>query len=126
MLQSHDLFGFRRQPAPFASDTRRAWLTNRRIFDAGCRNGWQEWRSEVCSFRFWGARSEVSIKRQRAQDRAVIDHVGEKIARLDLLMQKAQNTLRALQREREATGRIKQGIKALRADSGGGGKVVTT
>ena len=32
----------------------------------------------------------------------------------------AQNTLRALQREREVAERIEQGIKALRARSGAG------
>ncbi|SPJ15675.1 hypothetical protein SBBP2_170001 [Burkholderiales bacterium] len=35
-------------------------------------------------------------------------------------MQDAQNTLRALQREREVAERIEQGIKALRARSGAG------
>jgi chromosome segregation ATPase len=54
------------------------------------------------------------------EQRAVIDHVGEKIARLDFMVQEAQNTLRALQREREVAERIEQGIKALRANSGGG------
>ena len=53
------------------------------------------------------------------EQRAVIDHVGEKIARLDFMVQEAQNTLRALQREREVAERIEQGIKALRANSGG-------
>ena len=54
------------------------------------------------------------------EQRAVIDHVGEKLARLDFMVQEAQNTLRALQREREVAERIEQGIKALRASSGGG------
>jgi len=47
--------------------------------------------------------------------RAVIDDVGEKLARLDFTVQEAHNTLRALQRERELAERIEQGIKALRA-----------
>jgi hypothetical protein len=34
------------------------------------------------------------------------------------MVQEAQNTLRALQREREVAERIEQGIKALRARSG--------
>jgi archaellum component FlaC len=59
------------------------------------------------------------------EQRAVIDHVGEKIARLDFIVQEAQNTLRALQGEREVAERIEQGIKALRANSGGGSKVAT-
>ncbi len=50
-----------------------------------------------------------------SEQRAVIDHVGEKLARLDFTVQEAQNTLRALQREREVAERIEQGIKALRA-----------
>ncbi len=54
------------------------------------------------------------------EQRAVIDHVGEKLARLDFMVQEAQNTLRALQREREVAERIEQGIKSLRASSGGG------
>ena len=51
------------------------------------------------------------------EQRAVIDHVGEKLARLDFTVQEAQNTLRALQREREVAERIEQGIKALRSRS---------
>lgn len=54
------------------------------------------------------------------EQRAVIDHVGEKMARLDFMVQEAQNTLRALQREREVAERIEQGIRSLRAASGGG------
>jgi DNA repair exonuclease SbcCD ATPase subunit len=50
-----------------------------------------------------------------SEQRAVIDHVGEKLARLDFTVQEAQNTLHALQREREVAERIEQGIKALRA-----------
>lgn len=58
------------------------------------------------------------------EQRAVIDHVGEKLARLDFMVQEAQNTLRALQREREVAERIEQGIKSLRASSGSG-KIAT-
>ena len=53
------------------------------------------------------------------EQRAVIDHVGERLARLDFMVQEAQNTLRALQREREVAERIEQGIKSLRANAGG-------
>ena len=52
------------------------------------------------------------------EQRAVIDHVGEKLARFDFMVQEAQNTLRALQREREVAERIEQGIKSLRKHSG--------
>ncbi|HEY6353853.1 MAG TPA: hypothetical protein VIY30_05140, partial [Burkholderiaceae bacterium] len=52
------------------------------------------------------------------EQRAVVDHVGEKLARLDFTVQEAHNTLRALQREREVAERIEQGIKALRTRSG--------
>jgi hypothetical protein len=41
------------------------------------------------------------------------------VARLEFTVQEAHNTLRALQREREVAERIEQGIKALRARSGG-------
>jgi hypothetical protein len=54
------------------------------------------------------------------EQRAVIDHVGEKLARLDFTVQEAQNTLRALQREREVAERIEQGIKALRTRNAAG------
>mgnify|MGYP000753544964 FL=1 len=40
--------------------------------------------------------------------------------RLDFTVQEAQNTLRALQREREVAERIEQGIKALRGRGGSG------
>ena len=53
------------------------------------------------------------------EQKAVIDHVGEKLARLDFMVQEAQNTLRALQREREVAERIEQSIKTLRARGGG-------
>ncbi len=53
-----------------------------------------------------------------SEQRSVIDHVGEKLARLDFTVQEAQNTLRSLQREREVAERIEQGIKALRTRSG--------
>jgi hypothetical protein len=52
------------------------------------------------------------------EQRAVVDHVGEKLARLDFTLQEAHNTLRALQREREMAERIEQSIKALRTRSG--------
>jgi hypothetical protein len=48
------------------------------------------------------------------EQKAVIDRVGEKLARLDFMMQEAQNTLRALQREREIAERIEKSIKSLR------------
>ena len=48
------------------------------------------------------------------EQKAVIDHVGEKLARLEFMMQEAQNTLRTLQHERELAERIEQSIKQLR------------
>ncbi|HEX6018633.1 MAG TPA: hypothetical protein VFZ28_11075 [Burkholderiaceae bacterium] len=54
------------------------------------------------------------------EQRAVIDDVGEKLARLDFTVQEAHSTLRALQRERELAERIERGIKALRARSAAG------
>jgi hypothetical protein len=51
------------------------------------------------------------------EQRAVIDEVGEKLARLDFTVREAHNTLRTLQRERELAERIEQSIKALRAGS---------
>jgi chromosome segregation ATPase len=49
------------------------------------------------------------------EQKAVIDHVAVKLARLDFMMQEAQNTLRALQHERELAERIEQNIAQLRA-----------
>ena len=43
-----------------------------------------------------------------------IDHVGEKLAGLDFMVQEGQSTLRALQREREVFERLEQSIKSLR------------
>ncbi|HTP70696.1 MAG TPA: hypothetical protein VML58_00655 [Burkholderiaceae bacterium] len=54
------------------------------------------------------------------EQRAVVDDVGERLARLDFTVQEAHNTLRALQRERELAERIEQGLKALRIRPGAG------
>ncbi len=51
------------------------------------------------------------------EQKAVIDHVAEKLARLEFVMQEAQNTLRTLQHERELAERIEQSIKQLRTRS---------
>ena len=51
------------------------------------------------------------------EQKAVIDHVGEKLARLEFMMQEAQNTLHTLQHERELAERIEQSIKQLRTRS---------
>ena len=48
------------------------------------------------------------------EQKAVIDHVGEKLAKLEFMMQEAQNTLRTLQHERELAERIEMSIKQLR------------
>ena len=49
------------------------------------------------------------------EQKAVIDHVAEKVAQLEFMLQEARNTLRALQHERELAERIEQGIKQLRS-----------
>ena len=49
------------------------------------------------------------------EQKAVIDHVGEKLGRLEFVMQEAQNTLDTLQHERELAERIEESIKQLRA-----------
>lgn len=48
------------------------------------------------------------------EQKAVIDHLSEKLARLEFVMQEAQNTLRMLSHERELAERIEQSIKQLR------------
>jgi predicted component of type VI protein secretion system len=49
------------------------------------------------------------------EQKAVIDHVAEKVAQLEFVLQEARNTLRTLQHERELAERIEQGIKQLRS-----------
>ncbi len=62
---------------------------------------------------------DVNLKLEMlSEQRAAVDHVGEQLARLDYTVQEAQNTLRALQREREVAERVEQGIKALRSREG--------
>lgn len=53
------------------------------------------------------------------EQKAVIDHLSEKLARLEFVMQEAQNTLRMLNQERELAQRIEQSIKQLRTRAGG-------
>ena len=48
------------------------------------------------------------------EQKAVIDHVAEKVAQLEFMLQEARNTLRTLQHERELAERIEIGIKQLR------------
>ncbi len=51
------------------------------------------------------------------EQKAVIDHLSDKLARLEFVMQEAQNTLRMLTHERELAERIEQSIKQLRTRS---------
>jgi chromosome segregation ATPase len=53
------------------------------------------------------------------EQKAVIDHLSEKLANVDFVMQEAQNTLRMLNQERELAQRIEQSIKQLRTRTGG-------
>jgi chromosome segregation ATPase len=48
------------------------------------------------------------------EQRAAVDEVGGKLARLEFTLQEANNTIRALQREREAAARSDHGTKTLR------------
>ena len=48
------------------------------------------------------------------EQKAVIDNLTEKLARLEFVMQEAQNTLRMLNHERDLAERIEQSIKQLR------------
>ena len=49
------------------------------------------------------------------EQRAVLDHVMENLSKLTEMVASGQNTLRALQAERELAERIERGIKALRS-----------
>ena len=48
------------------------------------------------------------------EQKSVIDHLTEKLARVDFTMQEAQNTLQTLKHERELAERIEESIKQLR------------
>jgi hypothetical protein len=52
-----------------------------------------------------------------SEEKAVVDHLTEKLARFEFVMQEAQNTLRMLSHERELAERIEQSIKQLRTRS---------
>jgi len=53
-----------------------------------------------------------------SEQKAVVDHLTDKLANLDSVTQEAQNTLRMLSRERELAERIEQSIKQLRGRTG--------
>ena len=53
-----------------------------------------------------------------SEQRAVVDHVVESMARVDDTVHSAQATLKALQTERELAERIERGIKLLRSKTG--------
>ena len=48
------------------------------------------------------------------EQKAVVDHVAEKLARMEFAMQEAQTIIRALQHERQLAERIEQSIKQTR------------
>jgi len=73
---------------------------------------------QACTATITHVLSDVQVNLEMLNEqRAVIDHVGDQLARLDFTVQEAQNTLRALQREREMAERIEQNIKARRTRS---------
>ena len=52
------------------------------------------------------------------EQKAVVDHVAEKVAQLEFMLHEARNTQRSLQVERETAERIAANIKQLRAKTG--------
>jgi hypothetical protein len=52
-----------------------------------------------------------------SEQKSLVDHLSEKLARFDFMTQEAQNTLKSLQRERELAERIEHGIKQRRSRS---------
>ena len=50
--------------------------------------------------------------------KAVVDHIVDRLAKLEFVMVEAQNTLRMLNQERELAERIEQSIKQLRGRAG--------
>jgi len=55
-----------------------------------------------------------------SEQKAVVDHLNERLAGVQFVIQEAQNTLRMLSQERELAERIEQSIRQLRTRSGGG------
>ena len=49
------------------------------------------------------------------EQKALVDHMAEKMAGADFVLQEAQNALRSLHQERERAERVEQSIKQLRA-----------
>jgi len=49
------------------------------------------------------------------EQKAVVDHVAEKAAQLEFMVQEARNTTRTLQKERELAERIEKSIKGMRS-----------
>ncbi len=93
----------------------RAADTDRKIDDVEARRqGVEEVQSRAASVTHMLGDIQLHLERLSEQ-RAVIDQVGDRLARLDFTMQEAQGTLHALQREREVAERIEQSLKALRA-----------
>ena len=56
------------------------------------------------------------------EQKAVIDDVGERIARLEFVMREAQGTVQTLQHERELAERIEKNIQQLRGQTARGKK----
>src|SRR5207249_7608542 len=53
------------------------------------------------------------------EQKAVVDHLTERLAKVQFVMQDAQNTVRQLTQERELAERIEKSIRQLRARTGG-------
>jgi chromosome segregation ATPase len=53
-----------------------------------------------------------------AEQKAVVDHIVDRLAKLESVMLEAQNTLRMLNQERELAERIEKSIKQLRVGGG--------
>ena len=53
-----------------------------------------------------------------SEQKAVVDHLTERLGSVQFVMQEAQNTLRLLSQERELAERIEQSIRQLRARTG--------
>jgi chromosome segregation ATPase len=54
------------------------------------------------------------------EQKTMVDQLTDKLAKVQFVMQEAQNTLRMLSQERELAERIEQSIRQLRSRSGGG------
>ena len=97
--------------APAVGNLDGAVLANRRSARS---LGWQSYRHAIVRLLDDVQETLETLGEQKV----VVDHVAERVAQLDFVLQEARNTQRTLQHERELAERIEQSIKQLRSQRG--------